>query len=385
MILFYLAAWIGFLMYSVLLIIMKVGLAFMPRSRFEQNDDLLPTVSVVVAARDEEKGIGYLLECLAKQDYPRDRYKIIVVDDRSKDTTGALVREWMKRDARIEILRIRDGENTSRAPKKFALSKGIAASHGDVIVTTDADCWMGKSWLRALVSPFVDEEVQGATGVSRFVRQSDQPQPWWSEYESLEHLSYSIFAAGCIGAGHVMNAHGSNLAVRRSAFEKVRGYASNDKTVSGDDVFMLQDVAAVAGKVVFVERREGWVFSRPVDYGYQWINQRARWSSKNFYYPDFLRTLVVGISLYYLSLFLALPLALFGLLHPLTPLVLFSGRLFLEPTVMKTGAKRLNEPINLNKYMLTTVLHTYFGVFAGLKGQFFKFNWKSQDFTKRRK
>ncbi len=379
MILFYLFAWCTGLIYLAFLVIIYAGLKKMPRSPIFGDDNKLPTVSVVVAARDEETRIGRLLDSLEKQDYPKDKFDVIVVDDRSLDNTADLVKKRKYSGVSFKVVRIREGETPQgRAPKKYALSQGILQAHGEVIVTTDADCWMDHRWLRALVSPFVDPEVHGATGVSRFVRPKNSGKPWWSDFESLEHLSYSVAAAGAIGAGHVFNAHGSNLAARKSVYDRVGGYSSNMKVTSGDDVFLLQDIAEHGGKVVFIDRPEGYVYSQPVDTLDEWVNQRARWSSKGFYYPPFLRFLVVGTFSYFAAIVLSIPLALMKKTSKSISIFLIMSKLLAETLIMNMGTIRFGEQLSVLKFLLTQVLHSPAILYAGIRGQFFSFTWKGQ-------
>jgi cellulose synthase/poly-beta-1,6-N-acetylglucosamine synthase-like glycosyltransferase len=377
---YFLLTWISWLVYFAFMVIVFVGLRRLPRTVIERDDCVLPSASIVIAARDEETRIGRLLDCLEAQDYPREKFEVIVVDDRSKDSTADLVRNRSSERMRYRVLRIRDGENQGRAPKKYALSRGIALATGDVIVTTDADCWMGPLWLRTLLSPFNDEDVQGVTGTSRFIRSKAAPRPWWSDYESLEHLSYSVFAAGSIASGHVTNAHGSNLAARRSAYERIGGYSSNDRITSGDDVFLLQDIVKHGGEVRFVERQEAYVFSHPVNTAREWVNQRARWSSKGFYYPPFLMFLVVGTFFYYMMVALSFPLALFGRVAPSFAILLAMSKLSVESVIMKNGMEQFQERFPAGKFFLTQLIHAPAIFYAGFRGQFFKFTWKSQDF-----
>ncbi len=376
--LYYMFSWIMGLGYLAFLAITYTGLVRMKRSRFLKDDDPLPTVTVVVAARDEETRIGRLLDSLEAQDYPRDKFDVIVVDDRSRDNTSDLVKQRHSH-VKYSILRIRDGETPSgRSPKKYALGQGIKKATGEIIVTTDADCWMGKSWLRAIVSPFTDPKVAGATGVSRFVRPNGKPTPWWSDLESLEHLSYSVGAAGTIGMGHVTNAHGSNLAARRIVYERIGGYTSTANVTSGDDVFLLQDVAKNGGKVVFVDRPEGYVFSQPVDTLREWVNQRARWSSKSGYYPPFLLALMVGMGGCILSSNLGIALAMMGKIPFRIPVFMNALKIFLESIVMKRGCDRFGESISYPKFVITQLVHPPAISYAVLRGQFFSFTWKGQ-------
>ncbi|MBZ0264396.1 glycosyltransferase, partial [bacterium] len=138
MIFFILFAWMTGLVYLAFLIIVFVGLLRLKDSPLVEDDSLLPTVSIVVAARDEETRIGRLLDSLQDQDYPHGKVEVIVVDDRSSDNTSSLVNHRKGGSLDFQVLRIRDGETPSgRSPKKYALSKGIEITTGEVIVTTD--------------------------------------------------------------------------------------------------------------------------------------------------------------------------------------------------------------------------------------------------------
>ena len=382
MIFFYLFAWCSGLVYLAFAIIVLVGLKRLPRTVIVEDNDKLPTATIVVAARDEETRIGRLLDSLEAQDYPRDKFNVIVVDDRSRDNTADLVRKRNQNGVSFQVLRIRDEESpTGRSPKKYALSRGIELATGEIIVTTDADCWMGKRWLRALLSPFVNPQVHGATGVSRFVRPKEDPKPWWSDYESMEHLFYSVMAAGSIGAGHVGNAHGSNLAARKEVYDRIGGYGSNDRVASGDDVFLLQDVAKHGGKVVFIERPEGYVYSQPVNTIREWVNQRSRWSSKGFYYPPFLMFLLVGTFAFYGAIAASLPLALSRKLKAGWSFYLIMTKLLLETVLMDRGTRLFGEKMHIGKFLITEFLHAPAIFYAGIRGQFFSFTWKGQKYS----
>ncbi|MCB2198023.1 glycosyltransferase [bacterium] len=382
MIFFYLFAWISGLIYLAFVVIVLVGLKRLPRTVINEKDDDLPTATIVIAARDEETRIGRLLDSLEAQDYPRDKFNVIIIDDRSRDNTGDLVRKRTNNGVSFEVLRIQDEESPEgRSPKKYALSRGIELATGEVIVTTDADCWMGKRWLRTLLSPFVDPNVHGATGVSRFIRPEEDTKPWWSDYESLEHLFYSVMAAGTIGAGHVANAHGSNLAARKAVYDRIGGYGSNDKVASGDDVFLLQDVAKHGGRVVFIERPEGYVYSQPVNTIREWVNQRSRWSSKGFYYPPYLMFLLVGTFAFYATIAASLPLTFTRKLKAGWSIYLIMIKLLAETILMDRGTKLFGEVMPLGKFLMTEFLHAPSILYAAIRGQFFSFTWKGQTYS----
>src|SRR6185437_2995379 len=95
-----------------------------------------PSVSVVVAARDEGPHIERALQSLLGQRY--DALEIIAIDDRSGDDTGAILDRMAARDARLRVAHI------SELPphwlgKNHALHVGAAAAVGDYLLFTDAD------------------------------------------------------------------------------------------------------------------------------------------------------------------------------------------------------------------------------------------------------
>lgn len=64
-----------------------------------------PLVAAIVPARDEAANIGPCVRSLCAQQYPRDRLRIIVVDDDSSDETGAIVAALARQDERVTLLR----------------------------------------------------------------------------------------------------------------------------------------------------------------------------------------------------------------------------------------------------------------------------------------
>ncbi|MCK4339634.1 MAG: glycosyltransferase, partial [Candidatus Cloacimonetes bacterium] len=94
-----------------------------------------PFVSVVVAAYNEENKIPHLLTTLLNQDYPQDLYEIVIANDQSTDRTADIVKEFQKKFDNLKLIDVKiSDEKISR--KKNALSQGINASKGKIILTT---------------------------------------------------------------------------------------------------------------------------------------------------------------------------------------------------------------------------------------------------------
>ena len=117
----------------------------------DSPDQELPLASVIVAARNEEKNLPGLIKDLTKQSYSLDKIEIIIVNDRSTDKTEEILTEASKKYSFIKTINIRS-KSKDIAPKKHALHQGINISKGEVIISTDADCRVGKNWVLSRVN-----------------------------------------------------------------------------------------------------------------------------------------------------------------------------------------------------------------------------------------
>jgi cellulose synthase/poly-beta-1,6-N-acetylglucosamine synthase-like glycosyltransferase len=117
-------------------------------------DGSWPSISIIVAARNEGARLPGRVENLLAQDYGGPR-EIIVVSDGSTDGTGAALGRYADR---VRLIQVPAGG------KPLALNAGVAASSGDILVFADARQRFAPGTLRALVSNFADPSVGGATG-----------------------------------------------------------------------------------------------------------------------------------------------------------------------------------------------------------------------------
>ena len=113
-----------------------------------------PSISIIVAARNEGGRLPGRIENLLDQDYD-GRREIVVVSDGSTDGTAAALQPYADRVRIIEV---------PAGGKPLALNAGVAASSGEILVFADARQRFAAGALRALVSNVADPAVGGATG-----------------------------------------------------------------------------------------------------------------------------------------------------------------------------------------------------------------------------
>jgi glycosyltransferase involved in cell wall biosynthesis len=113
-----------------------------------------PRVSVIIAARDEERRIATGLASVLAQDY--GDLEFIAIDDRSSDGTGAILDRFAATDARLRVVHV-DQLPAGWLGKNHALQLGAEAATGELLLFTDADVEMAPSTLRRAVAYMLGE------------------------------------------------------------------------------------------------------------------------------------------------------------------------------------------------------------------------------------
>jgi cellulose synthase/poly-beta-1,6-N-acetylglucosamine synthase-like glycosyltransferase len=174
------------------------------RARPVRTGDELPTVTLIVAAHNEEKVIERRIENLCALDYPVDRLEIVVTSDASTDATEELA-------ARAGARVVRN----SRGGKVAAQDGAVRETTGDIVAFTDANSTWGPDALRALVRAFADPDVAYVCG--RLNVQADDGRNkeglYW-RYELGVRAAESRIDS-------VTGGNGSIYAVRRSDYVEV--------------------------------------------------------------------------------------------------------------------------------------------------------------------
>lgn len=332
----------------------------------------LPTATVLVAARNEVKNADSLVASLLALEYPREKLRIVVVDDRSHDGTGEAIRNCGQ--GRIDVLRVEICP-ARIAPKKNALMMGIRSSDSEIIAVIDADNRPDPMWLWSHAS-----RLQGSVGVSTGVvyharnpRLSDSFQGIWA----AEIFNYAAISAGAIGNGFPLSANGGNLVYLRRAFDQAGAYARNLGIVSGDDDFLVQAIMArTPWRVDFaIEAATQVPTQGPVSWQHAW-EQRKRWASKcvRFETPQLLL-----LSTTFASYCWVLLLAILGFSHHACwgmAAFLWGCMWLLGWRQYSTGLDIFGPKVRKSWFPLAMAMQIPLAVAASVLGTFGRFAWK---------
>jgi glycosyltransferase involved in cell wall biosynthesis len=115
-----------------------------------------PKVTLVVAARNEERNIAQAIRSLLRLDYPD--YELLVVNDRSEDVTGAILAELGANEPRLRVIEVHELP-PGWLGKNHALWVGAQAAAGELLLFSDADIVMEPSVLSRAVSYLLEERA----------------------------------------------------------------------------------------------------------------------------------------------------------------------------------------------------------------------------------
>jgi len=264
---------VSFLIYLRYLQIFRSGI----NNRNLDLDTEKRTVSVIIAARNEESNLHHLLTALVNQSYPADLYEIIIADDGSEDRTSEIVQSFMSKWDNIKLVSVK-GREEAASPKKNALAQAIKSSTNEIILLTDADCITGKYWIQSMVASY-EEDTSMLVGFS-YTRIIDwEKASLVKKYEHMDFIFMFLAAAGAIVSQKYFSCSGQNLSYTRKAFEQVGGFEQISHLISGDDVNLMQLMRKAGLKIKFAFNNHSFVQTKPVESWLQLLNQRTRWAS----------------------------------------------------------------------------------------------------------
>ena len=358
------------IVYALVLLKLRNGLNHLKRG----NSPGQCSVTVVVAARNEENCIGRCLDALTSQDWPKDSLQILVVDDRSEDRTARIVRRYETRFPFVSLIRITSCP-ANLSPKKHALMTAIRHASGDIIATTDADCFPGREWLKRMMAHF-EPKVGMVVGFTPYY---NNRQSLLTEMLQLDYFSMACVSAASIGLGFPISACGGNLMYRRQVYDELGGFGASSRLASGDDDLFVERVREETDwRITYAADPACHVSTRPPESWSEFVNQRIRYASKG---PHYARP-VVGIllALFSMNTILAFGWLSFFLSLKLTALWLLSMgiKTVAEYFFLKHGSKRFGVRFKPATFLLSALLHPFYIVSAGFLGQFAEFEWKKQ-------
>jgi cellulose synthase/poly-beta-1,6-N-acetylglucosamine synthase-like glycosyltransferase len=354
---------------------------FVPDKVFDERE--MPFISIIIAARNEEKNIGKCIQSLVHQTYPANKFEIIVTDDHSTDGTVSMINSFQKENIRVIHLADFIQDKILNSYKKKSIETALQFAKGELIITTDADCTAPAKWLETLVLFYKEKNPVFVAAPVSFTDSGNDKRfsiKFLKVFQSLDFMTLQgITGASVYKKFHNM-CNGANLAYEKKVFYEVNGFEGIDEIASGDDMLLMQKIQKVhPGKIMFLKSADVIVQTQSEETLKDFMNQRIRWASKANTYTD---KKITGVLLFvYLfnawifilaisSFFFAKAFYLF--------LIAFCIKVFVELLFLYPVAKFFNKQKLLWWFVPAQPFHILYTLIAGWLGTFGSYRWKGR-------
>ena len=226
-------------------VLLYVWSKILPRDINKGDPEYKPSVSVLIAARNEEDNIESRIENLIAQDYPKDKMEIIIVSDGSSDGTNDIVEQLSNdsndlKDKKSNLINLIS--YASSRGKPYAINMGIANAKGEIIVFADCRQRFAKNAITELVANFNDVSIGCVSGELVFEESpgssiEKEMGMYWKFEKSIRKLESRT--------GSVPGATGAIYAIRKKLFSSLP-----EQTLL-DDVLIPLNVRMQGYRVIF--------------------------------------------------------------------------------------------------------------------------------------
>jgi cellulose synthase/poly-beta-1,6-N-acetylglucosamine synthase-like glycosyltransferase len=208
---------ISIVVWLLIFIDAKMGLQRIDRLENEQTSQDGPLVSIIVAARNEEKGVKESLQSQISQSY--DRLEWILVNDRSTDHTPNIMNEIQSENKNVNVIHIKDLP-PGWLGKNHAMYVGAKQARGELLLFTDADVIYHRDAIAKAVHYFMTHELDHLTAAPNLRGQ----RLWLNSFIAFFMFGFSYFKRPWL-ANHPRSKVGIGIGafnlVRKDAYERL--------------------------------------------------------------------------------------------------------------------------------------------------------------------
>ncbi len=228
------------------------------------NTDYKPFVSVLIPAHNEESVIAATVENILQMDY--ENFEVIVIDDRSTDSTAQILLELEKKYDKVHaLIRAHD----AFPGKSAVLNDAFELAKGEAILVFDADATVDPDFLSKLV-PNLEPKDVGAVQARKVIR--NRNQNLLTRCQNNEYTMDAHFQVSRDSVKGAVELRGNGELIKREAIESIGGW--NNYTIV-DDLDMSTRLHIKGWDIRFcldaVVYEEGICYIKPL------FRQRRRW------------------------------------------------------------------------------------------------------------
>lgn len=307
-------------------------------STIKKIQQYLPIVSIIVAAKDEEKNLPDCMASLEKLDYPKEKLDIILVNDRSTDKTGYLMQSHSLHAQYIEITQ----SSQKWTGKSNALIQGIHQSKGEFLFFTDADCIVPSTWIKSTLKKF--DQGYDMVGGNLILDHSKWINSTFAKIQTLDWLFFTLMGSALTHRGLPVSIWGNNFAIRKSTYLNSGGLEKAGAHILEDFALLTQVARNRKNKIILSIDKTMAVKTQPAQNWIEFFHQRKRWAIGSRSHHRIIHSMALLTGLFYISIPVSMILNSF-LISLTGILVLFCSDLLF----LLYGCRKLDK-LNLLKY-----------------------------------
>ncbi|NDV46958.1 glycosyltransferase [Paludibacter sp. 221] len=235
-----------------------------------------PPVSVIIAAKNEEKNLQEFLPKILEQDYPE--FEVIVIDDASADDTSIILEQFKDKYPHLRTTFVPVGAK-NLSSKKLAVTLGIKAAKHDILLFTDADCSPeSNQWISHMVRNFTPE-TDFVLGYGPYYKEKgllNKLITYDTLFVAMQYMGMALDGKPYMGVGR-------NLAYRKDTFFNLKGFSSHLNLLSGDDDLLVNKGCSDKNTRIEISP-ESIMWSDPKKTFRNWYYQKTRHLSSSVKY-----------------------------------------------------------------------------------------------------
>lgn len=323
-----------------------------------------PFVSILIAVRNEEKNLPSCIESLVKQQYPKNKFEILIGNDSSEDKTFEVAVELSDKFENVKVINVIDRLGKAKG-KANVLAHLARQAKGDDYLITDADIRVNNAWI-SYMTGYVDKNTGIVNGITTIEDNLMQYYEWAHAFGMLKVVH---------DLGQPITGIGNNMLITKEAYQSVGGFENIQFSVT-EDYEITKEVLKNGYTLNQVVEKGVSATSRPSGSLGGLLQQRKRWMTGAVQLPWFIVLTLFLEGIYYPTVIAAFFYA------PITALYIFLIKLLLQSIFIKLVLKKIELKIRGGLLIFEiysafiTVLSMIYFIWPG------KINWKGRKYKR---
>ncbi|MCX7954102.1 MAG: glycosyltransferase [Bacteroidales bacterium] len=371
--------YIPVLLYSWIIIIAIFGISNTKFKKIDKKYLIIgaptPHFSIILPVRNERGNIEHMINQILGQSFID--FELIIIDDHSEDETFELAGKYI--DQRVKLFRLA----SEKEGKKDAIITGINIALGKYIIFIDADVTIDEDWLESYYIKTMDDYdfIIGMVSIEELV------DNLLERFQRIEYVAMQLVNIGFLYFKKPFLCSGSNFCVKHTVLAELINDINN-KTPSGDDVFLLHSYLKKGNKICVNDFYKSIVYTYPALSVRRFLLQRIRWASKTKYYKNKTALLVsivvflTSFTLVFSFFYLFIDRVFLGVF-----LYIFCLKLIVDFILIKKGTKNIfkNFKFPFHEFLLFSFIYPFYVFVVAVLSLFLPVKWKGRTWRKKEK